>query len=209
MQSDPVVELSERLRAGALDSVRAHLLADVEVGMFLSAGVDSAALLGLMEDADQREIRAITLAFDEFAGTAEDEAPLAACIAERDGARHIVRRVKQTEFRQDLPAILEAMDQPSIDGVNTWFVAKAAKEAGLKVALSRLGGDELLAGYPSFTDVPRRRRRFGPLAAVPGARAGASPNDRQPDPRSCARKAESTGAARICGQLGGSISFAP
>src|SRR5260370_38369960 len=60
------------------------------------------------------------------------------------------------------------MDQPSIDGVNTWFVSKAAKEAGLKVALSGLGGDELLAGYPSFLDVPRWRRRFGPLAAMPG-----------------------------------------
>jgi asparagine synthase (glutamine-hydrolysing) len=67
-----------------------------------------------------------------------------------------------------LPAIFNAMDQPSIDGVNTWFVAKAAKEAGLKVALSGLGGDELLAGYPSFRDLPRWRRRFGPLATVPG-----------------------------------------
>jgi asparagine synthase (glutamine-hydrolysing) len=60
------------------------------------------------------------------------------------------------------------MDQPSIDGVNTWFVAKAAREAGLKVAISGLGGDELLAGYPSFLDVPRWRRRFGAFAAMPG-----------------------------------------
>ena len=60
------------------------------------------------------------------------------------------------------------MDQPSIDGINTWLVAKAAKEAGLKVAISGLGGDELLAGYPSFIHVPRWRRRFGLLAAVPG-----------------------------------------
>src|SRR5207244_12652578 len=97
-----------------------------------------------------------------------DEAPLAAHVAERYGARHIVRRVDEREFRADLPAVIEAMDQPSIDGVNTWFVAKAAKEAGLKVALSGLGGDELLAGYPSFMDLPRWRRRFGPLAAVPG-----------------------------------------
>ena len=156
------------MRAGVLDSVRAHLLADVEVGVFLSAGVDSGALLGLMRDAGQQEIRAITLAFEEFSGTAEDEAPLAAQVAERYGAKHIVRRVSEQEFRDDLPAILEAMDQPSIDGVNTWFVAKAAKEAGLKVAISGLGGDELLAGYPSFVDVPRWRRRFGPLAAMPG-----------------------------------------
>ena len=164
----PAVELGERLRAAALDSVRAHLLADVEVGIFLSAGVDFGALLGLMGDAGQREMPAITLAFDEFRGTAEDEAPLAAHVAQRYGARHIVRRVGEREFREDLPAIIEAMDQPSIDGVNTWFVAKAAKEAGLKVALSGLGGDELLAGYPSFVDLPRWRRRFGPFAAVPG-----------------------------------------
>ncbi len=66
------------------------------------------------------------------------------------------------------PTILDAMDQPSIDGINAWFVAKAANEAGLKVALSGIGGDELLAGYPSFDDLPRWRRLLGPLAAVPG-----------------------------------------
>jgi asparagine synthase (glutamine-hydrolysing) len=148
--------------------VRAHLLADVEVGIFLSAGVDSGALLGCMRDAGQREIRAITLAFDEFRGTSEDEAPLAARVCKHYGARHIVRRLSEQEFFEDLPAILEAMDQPSIDGVNTWFVSKAAKEAGLKVAISGLGGDELLGGYPSFVDLPRWRRWFGPLAAVPG-----------------------------------------
>jgi asparagine synthase (glutamine-hydrolysing) len=76
--------------------------------------------------------------------------------------------VGEQEFVDDLPAILNAMDQPSIDGVNTWFVSKAAREAGLKVAISGLGGDELLAGYPSFTEMPRWRRRFGPFAAVPG-----------------------------------------
>src|SRR5262249_42053329 len=143
------------------------------VGIFLSAGVDSGALLGLMRDADQRETRAITLGFEEFCGTAEDEAPLAARVAERYRARHIVRHVGEREFHGDLPAIIEAMDQPSIDGVNTWFVAKAAKEAGLKVALSGLGGDELLAGYPSFVDLPRWRRFFGPLAAIPGLGCGA------------------------------------
>jgi len=164
----PVAELSELVRTGVFDSVRAHLLADVEVGVFLSAGVDSGALLGLMRDAGQREIRAITLAFDEFLGTPEDETPLAAHVCEQYGARHIVRRLSEQEFFGDLPAILEAMDQPSIDGVNTWFVSKAAKEAGLKVVISGLGGDELLGGYPSFSDLPRWRRHFGLLAAIPG-----------------------------------------
>jgi len=156
------------LRSGLLESVRVHLLSDVELGVFLSAGVDSGAILGLMRDAGVQGVRAITLAFDEFGGTPEDESPLAARVAEHYGARHIVRRVSEREFREDLPSIFEKMDQPSIDGVNTWFVAKAAKELGLKVALSGLGGDELLAGYPSFAELPRWHRSFGALAAVPG-----------------------------------------
>jgi asparagine synthase (glutamine-hydrolysing) len=121
-----------------------------------------------MREVSNQDIHAITLAFEEFRGTDEDEAPLAALVAERYGAHHIVRRVGEQEFLKDLPAIIDAMDQPSIDGINTWFVSKAAREAGLKVAISGLGGDELLAGYPSFVDVPKWRRRFGPIAALPG-----------------------------------------
>jgi asparagine synthase (glutamine-hydrolysing) len=164
----PAGELPERVRAGALDSIRAHRLADVEIGVFLSSGIDSGAMLGLLHDAGHQKPRAITLQFDEFRGTAEDETPLAAEIAARYGAEHSVRRVPRGEFERDLPAILDAMDQPSIDGVNSWFVAKAANEAGLKVALSGIGGDEALAGYPSFRDLPRWRRRLGPVAAIPG-----------------------------------------
>jgi asparagine synthase (glutamine-hydrolysing) len=159
-------ELGLRVRAATAGSVAAHMLADVEVGAFLSAGVDSGAILGLMREASGSDLRAITLAFEAFRGTSEDEAPLAAQAAARYGCQHDVRWVARTEFEADLPAIFAAMDQPSIDGVNTWFVAKAAKEAGLKVAVSGLGGDELLAGYPSFVDLPRWRRRYGPLASA-------------------------------------------
>ncbi|MGD9614962.1 MAG: asparagine synthase (glutamine-hydrolyzing) [Alphaproteobacteria bacterium] len=164
----PAGELTNRVRAGVLDSIRAHRLADVEIGVFLSSGIDSGAVLGLLRDAGHPKTRAITLQFDEFRDTAEDEAPLAAEVAARYGAEHIVRHVTRSEFERDLPDILDAMDQPSIDGINTWFVAKAANEAGLKAALSGIGGDELLAGYPSFCDLPRWRRFPGPLAAVPG-----------------------------------------
>ena len=137
-------DVAPRVREAVGESVAAHLLADVEVGVFLSAGVDSCALLGLMKDAGQQHIRAITLAFEEYRGTPEDESVLAADVARSYGAEHVVRFVSEEEFRADLPAIMGAMDQPSIDGVNTWFVSKAAREAGLKVALSGLGGDELL-----------------------------------------------------------------
>ncbi|HJU15265.1 MAG TPA: asparagine synthase (glutamine-hydrolyzing) [Stellaceae bacterium] len=203
--ADPIsaAGLGERLRAAVFDSVRAHLLADVEVGIFLSAGVDSGALLGLMRDAGQREIRAVTLAFDEFRGTAEDEAPLARQVAERYGARHIVRRVDEREFREDLPAFIEAMDQPSVDGVNTWFVAKAAREAGLKVALSGLGGDELLAGYPSFVEMPRWRRRFGPVAAVPGLGRAARPLMRALAPGLVRKKPKALGLLEYAGSWAG------
>jgi asparagine synthase (glutamine-hydrolysing) len=159
-------EIDERVRSAVLDSVRAHLVSDVEVGVFLSAGVDSGAMLGLMRDAGKDRIRALTLTYSEFEGTSEDEGLLAARVAREYGAEHIVRRVSEREFRADLPAILDAMDQPSIDGVNTWFVSKAAREAGLKVALSGLGGDELLAGYPSFRDVPRWAGWLGPISML-------------------------------------------
>ena len=164
----PIAQIAPRVREAVGESVAAHLLSDVEVGVFLSAGVDSGAMLGLMRDAGCSKVTAITLTFAEFRGTSEDEAPLAALVAQKYGSRHIVRTVGEAEFRTDLPAILAAMDQPSMDGVNTWFVAKAAREAGLKAAISGLGGDELLGGYASFRDLPRWRRRFGAVASVPG-----------------------------------------
>jgi asparagine synthase (glutamine-hydrolysing) len=170
--SDPSFEgidrVNDLVRNATLESVKAHLVADVEVGIFLSAGVDSGALLGLMKDAGQAKVRAITLSFDEFGETVDDETPIARDIAELYGAEHLVRTVSKQEFEADLPAILDAMDQPSIDGINSWFVAKAASEAGLKIAFSGVGGDELFAGYPSFRDVPRWVSSTALLSAVPG-----------------------------------------
>jgi asparagine synthase (glutamine-hydrolysing) len=151
----PRAEADEAARAALRDSVRHHLIADVPVGLFLSAGIDSGALLGLMRDVGQQDIHTITLAYADFRGRHEDEAPLAEAAAARYGARHTTRVVPEEEFRADLPKIFAAMDQPSIDGINTWFVSKAARELDLKAAISGLGGDELFGGYPSFTDVPR------------------------------------------------------
>src|SRR6516225_1488042 len=155
------------VRQALVDSVRHHLVADVPVGAFLSSGIDSGALVGLMRDAGQREIQTVTVAFEEFRGRREDEAPIAAEIASRYGTRHTTRIVTEQEFRNDLPKILEAMDQPTIDGLNTWFVSKAARELGLKVAISGLGGDELFGGYPSFRDVPLCVRALAVPARIP------------------------------------------
>lgn len=156
-----------QIREALLDSVKHHLVADVPVGAFLSAGIDSGALVGLMHDAGQADIQTVTLSFEEFRGQADDEAPLAADVARTYGTRHTMRVVTEREFQTDLPRILEAMDQPSIDGINTWFVSKAAKELGLKVAVSGLGGDELFGGYPSFREIPVWAARMAIPSRIP------------------------------------------
>jgi asparagine synthase (glutamine-hydrolysing) len=159
---------TETLVDALRDSVRAHMVADVDIGVFLSAGVDSGALLGLMQHAGRSDITAITLSFAEFQHTPDDEAPVAAEVARQYCARHVISRVTEQDFRDSLPTILSDMDQPSIDGINTWLVARAAKQEGLKVALSGLGADELLGGYPSFRDIPR----WVAMSAVPGTVPG-------------------------------------
>jgi asparagine synthase (glutamine-hydrolysing) len=161
------VDAMGEIREALLDSVRRHLVADVPVGAFLSAGIDSGTLVGLMRDAGQQDIQTVTIAFGEFRGHPEDEAPLAEEVARLYGTRHTTRLVTQAEFEADLPRITEAMDQPSIDGINTWFASKAARELGLKVAVSGLGGDELLGGYPSFHTIPNWVRTLAVPACIP------------------------------------------
>lgn len=160
-------DVQAAVRAAVLDSVRHHLVADVPVGAFLSAGVDSGALVGLMRDAGQSNIETVTLSFDEYRGKAADEGPLAGEVAARYGTRHTTRHVGEREFQDDLPRILAAMDQPSIDGINSWFVSKAARELGLKVAISGLGGDEIFGGYSSFREIPKLLRWMSVPARVP------------------------------------------
>ena len=155
-------EGAERLREALRDSVRAHLVADVPVGVFLSAGIDSATLVGLAAEVEGSALNTVTLAFREYAGTERDETPLAEAVAARYATRQHTRTVEGASFAGELPRLLAAMDQPSIDGVNTYFVARAAAEAGLKVAVSGVGGDEVFGGYPSFREVPRLARLLAP-----------------------------------------------
>ncbi|HTU63275.1 MAG TPA: asparagine synthase C-terminal domain-containing protein, partial [Polyangiales bacterium] len=157
-------DVQTRTSAALRDSVACHLVADVPVSTFLSAGIDSGVLAGLMSEQAAQKTQAITLRFAEFAGDKHDEAPLAAAVAAHYGLAHHVRTVDRSEFLQDFPAIASAMDQPTIDGLNTWFVSKATAELGLKVAVSGLGGDELFGGYRTFRAVPRIAR----VAALPG-----------------------------------------
>lgn len=163
--------MGQAVAAAAADSVRAHLVADVEVGVFLSSGIDSGALVGLMRDAGQSRIRAVTLGFEELLGGPSDEVPVARRVAAHYEADHHVQIVRKSDFADSADRILEAMDQPTIDGINSWFVSRAAHECGLKVVLSGLGGDELLAGYSTFRQVPMMRRFGGTASRLPFAAA--------------------------------------
>lgn len=161
-------ELRERLHTALLDSVDAHLVADVPVGVFLSAGRDSTTIAALAREAGGEDLRTVTLGFREFEGRPEDETRLAEQVARELGAIHETRWVARDEFAQDRDKLFAAMDQPSIDGVNSYFVAKATAATGLKVALSGVGGDELFGGYPSFQGAPKLVRSAGWSRHLPG-----------------------------------------
>jgi asparagine synthase (glutamine-hydrolysing) len=154
------------LRDALLDSVNFHLDADVPVGIFLSAGIDSAVLVGLAAECG-KQLNTITLGFEEFRGTANDETALAAQVAKHYGTVHQTVWIGRKEFECAFDEFLDAMDQPSIDGLNSWLVSRAAAQLGLKVALSGVGADEFFGGYPSFHQIPRMRRAMQPFAAVP------------------------------------------
>lgn len=161
-------EVQEIVRAAVSESVRHHLVSDVPVGVFLSGGIDSGSLAGLINDFGATGLKGITVAFNEFHGRHENEVPVAAEIARSYGIQHHVRTVTKQEFEADLPRILLAMDQPSIDGINTWYASKAVAELGLKVVISGVGGDELFYGYPSFRQIPKLVSGWNRVSQIPG-----------------------------------------
>jgi len=161
-------EAAEALRAALLDSIRHHMVSDVPVGAFLSGGVDSSALVGLMSEVLPTAVRSVTLSLD----VAElDEARLAHAAADLYRTDHHDVPIRIEAVRERIADAVRALDQPSIDGINTFFVSEAAAKTGLKVAVSGVGGDELFGGYLSFERVPRIRRLHARLARWPGGGA--------------------------------------
>jgi asparagine synthase (glutamine-hydrolysing) len=128
------------------DAVARHLISDRPVGLFLSGGVDSAGLVALASRTAAR-LSTLTVVFDEQEFS---EAAPARRVAEKFHTGHSEIRVTAGDFIEEVPKVLAAMDQPTNDGVNTYFVSRAAKQAGLTVVLSGLGGDEIFWGYPHY-----------------------------------------------------------
>ncbi len=160
-------EVHQRLRAAMLDTVTQHMIADVPVGVFLSSGRDSATMTALAAEVAGSHLHSVTLGFEEYRNSDADEVPVAEQVAKQFGTTHDTRWVSRKEFQTDFAAMLSAMDQPTIDGANTYFVSKAAKQAGLKAALSGLGGDELFGGYSSFQQIPQLVRAVGKFPVGP------------------------------------------
>ncbi|MFO0851991.1 MAG: asparagine synthase (glutamine-hydrolyzing) [Gemmataceae bacterium] len=167
-----VAALGQTLR----EAVKLRLISDVPLGLFLSGGIDSGALAAVATEVSGTKVRTLSVGFNE---AAFDETDTAAAVARALGTDHTAVPLTGEQMLADIPAALAAVDQPSVDGFNTFIVSRAARQAGLTVALSGLGGDELFGGYPSFRDVPRAGRwqtagrLLGPLrhAVAAGLRA--------------------------------------
>ena len=147
------------------DVVRSSILseidADVPVGVFLSGGIDSSAIVAVAASAAQRPVQTFTVTFDE---TRYNEEKYAAEVASRYGCDHHQVHLSAQSVVSQIDSMIDALDQPSADGVNTYFVARAARDAGLAVVLSGVGGDELFGGYTNF-------RSFGPMLSIGKAAA--------------------------------------
>ncbi len=166
----PVSGAVENLRAELEDAVRLRLISDVPLGIFLSGGIDSSAITALAVRVAGKGVRTFTISVDE---ARFDESNHARAVAAALGTVHTEVRLSESVFKAQLSDALESIDQPTFDAINTYFVSRAVREAGLTVALAGTGGDELFGGYRSFRNLPRmvaasRVARFAPSGLVRG-----------------------------------------
>jgi asparagine synthase (glutamine-hydrolysing) len=136
------------------EAVRSHLVSDVPLGLFLSGGIDSAGIVAIASLLSERPLRTLSIVLDDPELNESSFARLAATTYRTD---HREVRVRAGDFLDALPDFFRAMDQPTVDGVNSYLVSRAAREAGLTVVLTGVGGDEVFLGYPHF-------RKMRPLA---------------------------------------------
>jgi len=158
-------ELETRICETLDESVRMQLVSDVPAGVFLSGGIDSSSLVGILS---RSGIRPSTFSI-VFREAEYSEAEYSRLIANHFRTDHHEITVSQADFFAAIDPAVHAMDLPTIDGINTYFVSQQTRAAGVKVAISGLGGDEMFAGYSSFRTVPRMERFANMLEHIPGA----------------------------------------
>lgn len=153
--ADPAT-IHTRIREKLASAVEFRMRADVPFGAFLSGGIDSSAIVGLMAEVSDHPVQTFSVTFDE---EAFNEGKYSELVAKRFNTQHTEIRLRPDDFLQAIPDALAAMDHPSGDGPNTYTVSKVTKDAGVTMALSGLGGDELFAGYPVFKRMVQIRSR--------------------------------------------------
>jgi len=151
-------DISQVFQEHLLEATQSRLVSDVPVGVFLSGGLDSSAIVSQVREKITGKLRTFSIRFED---SRFDEGPFAQLVAQRFETDHDEHVITADEILKDLNPFLKAMDQPSIDGLNTYFVSKYTRASGVVVALSGLGGDELLGGYSSFRLVPKLCRLGG------------------------------------------------
>ncbi len=149
------------------DAIRRHLVADVPVGIFLSSGLDSAVIATLAASVVS-DVTAYTISLND----SQDETKGAKQLAARLGLRHDVVPVSGADVLSSIEDFIMDMDQPTVDGLNSWLISQGVRSRGAVVALSGLGGDELFAGYSTFRHVPRLARMLGPSTRLPESLRG-------------------------------------
>jgi len=162
-------EAIEITRHALLDSVKHHFVSDVPVGIFLSGGIDSSAIVALARQVQTGSLKTYSIAFNEEEWNEGDAAQQ---VAQHFGTDHTEYRVTASMGQSLLPQFLQSIDQPSIDGFNTFCVSKIAHDSGSKVVLSGVGGDELFGGYRSFGMVPKLVRWGQRLNWLPSVKQG-------------------------------------
>ncbi|WP_255547604.1 asparagine synthase (glutamine-hydrolyzing) [Mucilaginibacter sp. dw_454] len=131
-------------------AVKRQLIADAPIGVFLSGGIDSSLITLLAEEQKHQDLKTVSIFFDE---DAYDERAFQQKVFEQIGGEKFTHLVRQQDFNQFFPDALDAMDMPTTDGINSWFISKYAHQDGLKAVLSGIGADELFGGYPSFNRI--------------------------------------------------------
>jgi asparagine synthase (glutamine-hydrolysing) len=154
----------EELGAALEECVRLHLISDVKLGVFLSGGIDSSAVANLAQRTNRAPVHTFTLAFEE---EEYNEGHVARRIAEAIGTEHQEVLLTEGHFVGQLDKALDSLDQPTFDGLNSYYMSQAVREAGFTVALVGTGGDELFGGYNSFREVPSLHRWLRPFSGLP------------------------------------------
>jgi asparagine synthase (glutamine-hydrolysing) len=157
-------QVEDEVQATIEESVRMQMVSDVPVGVFLSGGIDSSSLVGMLSRGGLR-LNTFSIVFRE---ADYSEAEYSRLIAKKFATDHHEILCSQHDALEALPDAIKAMDQPTIDGLNTYFVSRQTRAAGIKVALSGLGGDEMFAGYSTFRTVPRMERFAQSWRHLPG-----------------------------------------